>query len=426
MRSCLKQNSKSMSESPKKHWLFYGYIIVISAFVIQIVTWGIYNSYGIFFTPILKEMAWSRATISGAMSLSQFLVGFGSIFLGNLNDRFGPRILMIYVGVMVGIGYFLMSQIQSEWQLFLYQGFIIGIGISGTDVILLSTIARWFFKRRGLMSGIVKIGTGVGTLLSPLVITWLITDNGWRDTYSILGIALFIIILASALVLRRDPAGMRLLPDGENLSDNAAIEFTENGCTVHQVVKNRQFWLMCLAFFTVFFCTLSIIVHFAPSVIEIGKSEPFSAAMVSVVGGASIVGRFVMGMTNDKIGGKRALLVCFLVFIVAFIWLQFANKSWILVVFAILYGFCHGGFYTLVSPTVAEFFGTRSHGLIFGLIVFSGSIGGSLGPIVVGNMFDISDSYQGAFLLLLMVACIGFLAILFSGTSGFITSKSKP
>jgi MFS family permease len=415
----------SISIQTKKPWIFYGYIIVAAAFLIQILTWGIYNSYGVFFTPLLRDFEWPRATIAGAVSLSQFLVGFGSIFLGNLNDRFGPRVLMIYVGVMVGIGYFLMSQVQSIWQLYLFQGLIIGIGISGTDVILLSTVARWFLKRRGMMSGIVKIGTGVGTMLAPLVITWLITEYEWRNTYSIIGITLFICIISSALLLRRDPVKMQLLPDGEKVVNIEDIELTESGYSLRQASKTRQFWLLCLAYFTVFFCTISIIVHFAPSVVEIGLSAAFGASMVSVIGGASIVGRFVMGITNDRIGSKRALLICFCIFVACFLWLQFVNQSWTLVIFAIIYGFCHGGFYTLVSPAVAEFFGIRSHGFIFGIVVFIGSIGGSLGPVIIGNMFDVFQSYQRSFMLLLVLACIGLISILLSGRSTSVNIESK-
>ena len=275
------------------------------------------------------------------------------------------------------------------------------------------------------MSGIVKIGTGVGTMLSPLVITWLITDHGWRNTYSIIGITLFVCIIFSAIILRRDPASMKLLPDGEKVINVEDIGLAESGYSLRQASKTRQFWSLCLAYFVVFFCTVSIIVHFAPSVIEIGQSAAFGAFMVSVIGGASIVGRFVMGMTNDRIGSKRALLICFLIFVAGFIMLQFASQSWTLVIFAIIYGFCHGGFYTLISPTVAELFGIRSHGLIFGVVVFNGSIGGSLGPFVIGNMFDIFQSYQSSFILLLLLACVGLISILLLGSTGSENTKSE-
>lgn len=404
-------------QQSKKSLIFYGYIIVIAAFVIQILTWGVYNSYGIFFTPLLGDLEWSRATISGALSLAQFLIGFGAIFFGNLNDRFGPRILIIFCGMTAGIGYFLMSQVQNVWQLYLFQGLIIGIGLSGTDVILLSTVARWFVKRRGLMSGVVKIGTGVGTMLMPLMITWLIAGHEWRTTYSIIGVTIFVVIILIALTLRRDPAGMKLLPDGEKVTDIADVKLTETGYSLRQALRIRQFWLLSLAYFTIFFCTVAIISHFAPYVVELGESETFGAVMISIIGGVSIIGRFVMGIANDRKGSKWSLSICSLVFVAGFIWFQFADEAWMLILFAVIYGFCHGGFYTLVSPAVAEFFGMRSHGTIFGLVVFFGSLGGSLGPLIIGNMFDRFDNYQASFLLVLALSFVGLLSILLSGTA---------
>ena len=407
----------SLQQKPNKPRLFYGYILVAAAFGIQIVAWGMYNAYGVFFNPLLDEFGWSRATISGALSLGQMLIGIGAIFLGSLNDRFGPRILMMSCGILAGLGYFLMSQVNSIWQLYLFHGVIVGIGLSGTDVVLLSTTARWFIKRRGMMSGIVKMGTGVGIMVVPLVAAWLISDYGWRTSYAIIGIALFACIVSGAQLLRRDPAQMHQFPDGEEIGYSAYVQSVEAGLSLWQAGHTRQFWMLCPAYFAVFFCTNSVIVHVAPHVIDLELSASFGATIISVIGGASIIGRLIMGITGDKIGSKRALLVCFIILIASFSLLQLAGGLWALSLFALVYGFCHGGFYALLSPTVAEFFGTRSHGLILGIVIFSGSVGGSLGPLVTGHIFDTTTSYQVAFLLLLSLAIAGFILILSSGSA---------
>ena len=404
-----------LPENPKNRRLFYGYIVVGAAFVIQILTWGIYNSYGVFFNPLLDEFGWSRAIISGAASVSQFLVGVGAMFLGNLNDRFGPRLLMVYIGVMVGVGYFMMSQTDSIWQLYLFQGAIVGLGISGTDVILLSTTARWFVRRRGLMSGIVKIGTGVGTMVAPLVITWLINAHGWRTAYGAVGITLFVIIIIIAQLLRRDPARMGLLPDGKAVRARENIAVVETGLTLGEAVRTLPFWMLCVTFFSTFFCTFSIIVHLAPAVVHLGQTTTVSALMVSVLGGASIAGRFVMGVANDRIGSRRAMVISMVIFAASFAWLQVAHEPWSLGIFAAVYGFCHGGFYTLISPLAAEFFGLKAHGTILGIIVFCGGTGGSLGPFIVGKMFDTLGDYRMPFVLLLCMAIVGLTAIVISG-----------
>jgi len=405
----------SQQKQTNKPRVFYGYILVAAAVAIQIVAWGIHNTYGVFFNPLLDEFGWSRATISGAMSLSSIMVGLGAILLGNLNDRFGPRILMTFCGILAGLGYLLMSQVHSVWQLYLFHGAIVGIGVSGTDVVLLSTTAKWFIKRRGMMSGIVKMGTGVGMVIAPLVSVWLISVYGWRTSYVIIGIALAICVVLCAQLLRRDPAQMQQLPDGEETGNTAYTGPIEVGLSLRQVTHTRQFWMLCFAYLTIFFCAGTVLIHIAPHVVDLGFSASFAATIIAMIGGASIIGRFVMGLTGDKIGSKRALLICFIILIATLSSLQLAVGSLTLSLFGLAYGFCHGGFFALISPTVAEFFGTRYHGLILGIVIFSGSVGGSIGPLVTGHIFDITASYQVAFLLLLSLAITGFILILSSG-----------
>jgi MFS family permease len=229
----------------KKPRLFYGYILVAIAVCIEIIAWGIYNSFGVFFNSWLAEFEWSRATLSGTASLSQIMVGLGAIFFGNLNDRL--------------------------------------------DIV--------------------------------------------------------------------------------------------------------------------------------PYTVDLGYSTSFSALILAVIGGTSIAGRFVLGTIGDRTGKKRAILLSFIILIMAFIWLQVTERLWQLFVFAVVYGFAHGGFYALISPVVAEFFGLRSHGLIFGVIVFVSSIGGASGPLVAGNIYDLSASYNIAFLILMELSLIGFISVLISGSN---------
>ncbi|MCD4676569.1 MAG: MFS transporter, partial [Desulfobacula sp.] len=146
----------------KRAPFFYGYTIIVAGFFIQTVVWGISNSFGIFFDPLIKEFGWSRATISGAASLGFLVHGASSILLGNFNDRFGPRLIMSACGLFLGLGFLLMGTLNSVWQLYLFYGLIASIGLGGIDVIPLSTVSRWFQKKRGMMSGIIKVGTGVG------------------------------------------------------------------------------------------------------------------------------------------------------------------------------------------------------------------------------------------------------------------------
>jgi MFS family permease len=104
-----------------------------------------------------------------------------------------------------------------------------------------------------------------------------------------------------------------------------------------------------------------------------------------------------------------ALLICLFFLLAGLLWLQLAKTLWMFYVFAAFYGFAHGGFFALGSPLVAGLFGTRSHGLIFGISIFSSTIGGAMGPILAGHIFDVTKSYQIVFFILAALSIIGLI-----------------
>jgi MFS family permease len=289
---------------------------------------------------------------------------------------------------------------------------LVGIGFSTHDVITLSTVARWFIRRRGMMSGIVKVGTGSGQFLVPLIATLLIAAYGWRNSYFIIGAASLVIFVAVAQVLSRDPQGIGLLPDGDSSksSDNGK-KSREESVTLRVAARTRQFWIICIAEFAIFFCLLTVIVHIVPHAMDLELAPPTAVGVLSTIGGASMLGRIVIGTANDKIGGKRSLVICFVLLLCGLFWLNVASEAWMLFLFAVIYGFAHGGFFTVISPTIAEFFGTGSHGVLFGIVLASGTIGGAAGPLMAGRTFDVTGSYRIAFLVLILLAVIGFVLI---------------
>ena len=392
---------------------FYGYNIVAAGFFIQAVSIGAMFTYGVFFKELQQEFGWSRALISGASSLAFFVMGAGAIIAGTLNDRIGPRIILTVSGIFQALGYLIMSQMNMPWQLYLLYGLFVGIGFSTHDVITLSTIARWFVKYRGMMSGIVKVGTGAGQFLVPLIASVLISSYGWRNAYLIIGGIVLVALVAVAQLMKRDPRIIGLLPDGnkQNSQDNT-LHSEDSSLSLRTAVRTRQFWGICLSEFAVFFCIFTIIVHIVPHAMDQGIKPAIAASVLSTIGGASMLGRFVMGTINDKIGGKRSLMTCFIIMISSFILLQFAGSLWVFFLFAFIYGFAHGGLFTVMSPTIAEFFGMDSHGQLFGAVLFVGTIGATLGPILTGYIFDITGEYRMAFMALTVFAIAGFISII--------------
>ena len=367
-------------------------------------------AYGVFFRELEAEFGWSRAMISGASSLSFVVMGVLGILAGRLNDKIGPRVLITVSALFFGIGYALMSRLQAPWELFLVYGVLVGVGYSTHDVVTLSTIARWFVRRRGTMTGIAKVGTGVGQLLVPVITAMLIAAYGWRHAALVVGAASLVILLAAAQLMRRDPRGEGQHPDGVEIAPlHGAGASLETGMTVVEAAATRQFWILCAAQLSVFFCLMTVMIHIVPHATDRGVAAPVAAMILSTIGGVSIAGRLTIGTLFDRLGGRRSLSICFIVLLTSFILLQVAETTWMLFLFAAVYGFAHGGFFTVMSPTIAEFFGTGSHGVIFGIVLFSGTIGGATGPLLAGSLFDMNGSYAVMFMILTGFSVLGLL-----------------
>jgi MFS family permease len=386
--------------------------MVAAGFMIQAVCYGSMVTYGIFFNEFQAEFGWSRAVISGAWALSFFIMGPIGIIAGRLNDKIGPRVIIIGSSISFGMGYILMSMMQAPWHLYLLYGVMVCIGFGSHDVITLSTAARWFTRRRGIASGIVKVGTGFGQLLIPMIAAWLITAYGWRRSYFLMGVGALVILLAAAMVLRRDPRELGLFPDNARNESSSAGDGSANASIPLKTAWiTRQFWTLCLSELFAFFCLLTVVVHIVPHATDLGISPSIAAGVISTIGGVSMLGRLVLGTANDRIGGKRTLMISYAILLCSLIWLQAAREMWMLYLFAVVYGFAHGGFFTVMSPTVAEVFGTGSHGVIFGMVLFFGTFGGAVGPLLAGYVFDVTGSYQMIFFTLAAAAMIGLVLI---------------
>lgn len=391
---------------------FYGYYIIAACAGIQAIGVGTYVAFGVFFKPLLAEFTWSRVMLSGAHSLAFLISGSLGILVGRLTDRFGPRFLMTAAGLFFGSSLLLLSTIHAPWQLYLFYSLFFGIGLSAVDVIALNTTARWFVRRRGVMTGIVKMGTGFGQMLIPFMATVLIAGLGWRKAYAVIGGIGMILLVLIAQVLRHDPYRMGLLPDNMRV-ETPGSGFRDGELSFWKATKGRAFWMIFFANLSSCFCLMSIMAHIVPHTIDMGISPKAAATILSTIGGASIVGRFFIGNAIDRIGNRRSMILCFVLLILMLLWLQASKELWMFYLFAAVYGFTHGGLFTAISPIVAEYFGIRSHGLLFGVAAFAGTVGGFIGPIFAGSMFDITGSYGVAFMGYVIVAAIGLGLIFF-------------
>ena len=397
----------------KKAGIFYGYIVVGAGLIVSGLIIGTHNTFGVFLKPLSFELGLTRAATSAAFSLSFLIFGLSSIAVGRLTDRFGPKVVITACGLLTGLGYILMSQVTSLWQLYIFLGIIIGAGMSAGDTPVLATIARWFVKKRGMAIGISKVGVGIGILVMPPLASWLIINHGWRDAYVIIGLICLAGIISAAMFMKRDPAQIGQFPDGAVKQVETKLDVETRLFSLRQAIGTKQFWLFATSWFIVSFCAMIVLVHIAPRVTDIGISATVAATILGAIGGFSVVSRLAMGIISDRIGVKAVFIIGLVLLAASLTWVQYAKEAWMFYLFAAVYGIAHGTLYTVFTPLLAQLFGLRSIGAIVGVFVFTGTLGGSIGPILAGRIFDITNSYQLAFLLSLALSLIALVLMCF-------------
>jgi MFS family permease len=392
-----------------KERVFYGYTIVGAASLIMVLVFTVHYAFGVFFKPVLTEFGWTRAMTSGAFSLVWISQGVVGILMGGLNDRFGPRLVLTVCGALVGAGFLLMSQITAVWQLYVAYGVLVGAGLGGVFVPLTSTTARWFVARRGVMTGIVTAGVGVGAFIGPPIANWLITVSDWRRSYMLEGAVVLIGTTIGAQFLKASPAQVGRRPYGESAATAEGAAAHAAGMSWLEALHTSQFWLASVAFLCYGFSLSAILLHLAPHATDLGMSATVAAAILATNGAASIVGKVVLGGLTDHIGNKNVYVVSFAMMVVALSWLIAASAPWALFAFAAVFGVAYGGLAAAHAPIVAWLFGMKRHGLIFGLCFNGWTLGCALGPLVAGYLFDVFHGYQLAFIVCTVVAAIGLL-----------------
>jgi len=397
-----------------KHF-HYGWTLVIASSCIGFMISIIIFTFGIFLKPIAMEFDAGRATISNALSLSLLLGGIFGIGLGRLTDRYGPRILTTFGGMLTGIGFLLMWQVDSVWQIYLFYGVLMAVGLTTFEVTILSTIPRWFRKRRGVALSIAHVGYGLGGVVMAPVAQWLISSYGWRQAFLILGVAILIIIIPLAQLMKYSPQRIGLKPYGESetTEDKQSSASATGGLSFTQSIKTGPFWIFASILFCFFFYNLLVTTHIAPHATDIGISAATAASIIAVIAGTGIIGKLLIGFIADKIGYRLALSICLIGATISLLGFLFAEGIWMFYLFAVIFGISYGGVITLPAAVAAELFGLKNLGVILATLILFGTVGGALGPPIGGDIFDTTGGYGLAFLICVIVSALAiFLSLL--------------
>lgn len=392
----------------------HGWVIVIVFLVSGIALYGVRFSYGVFFKSLEIEFGLSRAATSSIFSVNLLLSGVSAFFMGWALDRYGPKVTLSLMGLFTGLGLITTGFTNSLWQLYITYSLLLALGIGAIFVVPMSTISRWFDKKRGLAAGIASLGIGLGPLIMAPFATYIIINYTWRIASIIIGLVAFFVVLPISRLLKKSPAEVGALSDGVTASSNGTQNDhpPQTGLTLREALRTRSFYIILLIYLffssNIFFITT----HLVPHVTDTGFSAMEAATMLSVVGVAAIVGRVLMGIVSDRIGRRFAVIVCALVQGVAVLWLTWAHDFWMLQLFAISFGLAYSGMSPSLAALISDTFGVGRIGTILGVLEVGFGLGAAAGPAIGGYIFDISGSYSAAFLLwtvaMLTAAVISF------------------
>lgn len=385
----------------------------------MMIAYGVHYSFGVFFKPLQDEFDWSRAATSSVFSFYQISHCALGMFAGWAIDRYGPRIIVAFGGIAVSAGLLLTSQVNALWQLYIYYGLVLGLGISVAWSPVMTTVSRWFIKRRGLALGIVTAGIGLGTVVMSPLASYLISSYSWRISYLIIGISALVIVIIASVFLRKNPQEKGLLPYGEiQNSQNVAVS-PSVGISLREAIRTRNLWLLLAMWMLITFGTFMVVTHVVRYAQDTGIPPLTAATILSTIGAASIAGRITMGALSDRIGTRIALTICVVSQAILILWLTTLSDVWEFYLFALLFGFVYAGAIPLFPAITGELFGLGHMGLIFAFVTLGGGIGGALGPLLAGYIFDTTGRYSTAFLIAASLSMISIALLpLLKATTG--------
>ena len=391
--------------------LYYGWRIVGLGMIVNAVGGGIYlYGFAIFFLPITKDLNLSRAATSAVFSLARAEGAIEGPIAGWLVDKFGPKYILLAGAFLTGLGYILLSQIDSFAGFLIIYLVVISLGFNGGfSHTILAAINTWFIRRRGFaMSTTTSAFSLGGAVLAPLL-SFLVLEFGWRTASIMAGVAIWVFVLPAALGFKRSPESMGLRPDGDpdpaaGGADGALEQPPEKDYSIREALKTRSYWVLALAT-TLRLAVINVItVHFIPIMVWKGSDEATAAVLLGVMAFLSVPARIFLGWAGDKAPKNLIISAGMVMGVVSFFVLLFAESSLQIWVFVVLFAVVEG-----VNPLnwaiIGDFFGRSSFATLRGVMSLVYTVGTVASPVAAGFIYDETQSYALA---------IGGMAILYA------------
>ena len=391
----------------RRERMYYGWRIALTLAFTETISWGIiYYAFTVFITPMETEMGWSRAELTGGFSLALLVMGALAFPVGAWVDKHGSRLLMTIGSVCAAILVIAWSQVTTLPAFYLIW---IGLGACGAAVLYepaFAVVATWFVKKRSRALAIITFAAGLASTIFVPLSDVLLHAVGWRDAILILGVFLAVTTIPlHALVLRRRPDDLGLLPDGGEISLTSPRPVVD-GKTLSQAVNSRFFWLLTFAFSLAVLASAAIRVHFIPFLIDAGIDASTAALASGSIGLMQVAGRLVFAPLETRLSIRTMVAGVFALQAVSMSLLLFGASVWLIGLFILVFGTSYGAKTLARASVVADQFGTSHYGRISSVMAIFLTGASTLAPVGAGLIYDRFGSYQPVVWIIVALALV--------------------
>jgi len=408
----------------RRRRVHYAWVVLAVAFVTLIVAAAIRSVPGIILQSLEQEFAWSRESISLAVSINLLLFGLAGPFLGRLMDEFGPRIVVVWTASLIALGAAGTLFMQAPWQMHLLWGVVVGAGSGGCSMVMGSAVVnRWFVARRGLALGVLGAAMSAGQLIFTPLLMHLDMAYGWRSATLFVALLMGLLALPLALVfLRDDPSKMGLRAYGELGATPEPVRPDPH--PMKQALRTPEFWLLASSFGICGLTTSGLFqTHLIPHGLEHGFSEMTMATSLGVMGATDILGTVASGWICDRFGKRGPLALYYLLRGASLLALPTIDSTFGLMVFSVIYGLNWLSTVPATSALTADWFGKQNVGTVFGWIFFAHQLGAAVAAYGASVLHRWGGDYAPAFSMAGAFALLGTGLVLCIRREPYVPTK---
>ncbi len=398
----------------------YGWIIVMVAWL------GMFMSgpgqtfvVAIFVDPIIEDTGWSRTTVSGVYTAGSIGAFIGAIIAGRSFDKFGARVVLTAVAALFGLATVLMGQVTHPAHLFLGFWGIRSLGQTALSMVSTSTVNIWFIRLRGKATAITSLAAPVSQIALPPLVYFLIVNNGWRTTWVILGIAIWVVLLPPAILLiRRTPESVGLKPDMGRKdvveSSHSQSSVKEESWTSKHAMRTKAFWLIIFAGTAGSLIGTAMTFHHMSILNSRGITDTQATLVLSLTAAVGVFSTMLTGHLLDKLPNRFILAAGQLALMASMAWIFIVQDLWHAVIYGIFIGIAQGLIYTTMIVIFPNYFGRRHLGTIMGVATIGMVVSSGLGPLPFGALYEMSNNYDLAIISFLPLPALCAVAALFA------------